>query len=117
MARAGENLKAVASFHGALGTQTPAEPGKVKARIRVYTGADDKMIPPAQVAAFKEEMTKAGVDFEVTEYPGALHAFTNPDADALGKKFDMPIAYNAAADQDSWQQASAFLKEVLKPAK
>jgi len=117
MARSGLDLKAVASFHGALGTQTPAQPGKVKAKIRVFTGADDKMIPPAQVAAFKEEMARAGVDFQVTEYPGAMHAFTNPDADALGKKFDMPIAYNATADQDSWQQATAFLKATLMPAK
>lgn len=117
MARAGLDLKAVASFHGALGTETPAQAGKVKAKIRVYTGAADVMIPPAQVAAFKDEMGKAGADFKVVEYAGAKHSFTNPDADALGKKFDMPIAYDAAADKDSWQQATAFLKETLMPAK
>lgn len=46
-------------------------------------------------------------------YPGVKHSFTNPDADELGRKFDLPLAYDAAADQDSWQQATAFLREVF----
>src|SRR3989454_4049453 len=33
MARAGAPLAAVVTFHGALATKTPAQPGKVKARI------------------------------------------------------------------------------------
>ena len=43
MARAGADLAAVVTFHGALATKTPAQPGKVKARILVLTGgAEDK---------------------------------------------------------------------------
>ena len=114
MARAGEDLKGVASFHGGLGTDTPAQPGKVKSQVRVFTGADDKMIPAAQVDAFRQEMEKAGVNYKVVVYPGAMHSFTNPDADALGKRFNMPIAYNAEADKDSWAQVQTFLAEVLK---
>ena len=45
MAREGEDLKGVASFHGPLATDTPAQRGKVKAQVRSFTGADDKMIP------------------------------------------------------------------------
>ena len=96
------------------GTDTPAQAGKVKAQVRVYTGADDKMIPAAQVDAFKQEMEKAGVNYKVVSYPGAMHSFTNPDADEYGKKFDMPLAYNAEADKDSWAQLQSFLAEVLK---
>lgn len=114
MARAGEDLRAVASFHGGLATDAPAQPGAVKAQIRVYTGADDKMIPPAQVEGFRQEMNNAGVNYQIVSYPGALHSFTNPDADELGKKFNLPLAYNAAADKDSWAQATAFLADVLK---
>jgi dienelactone hydrolase len=114
MARAGEDLKAVASFHGGLGTDTPAQAGKVKARVRSFTGADDPMIPVAQVDAFKAEMDKAGVDYQAVVYPGAKHSFTNPDADEYGKKFNMPLAYNAEADKDSWAQAQAFLADALK---
>ena len=114
MAREGEDLKGVASFHGGLATDTPAQQGRVKAQVRVFTGADDKMIPPTQVESFRQEMDKAGVNYQVVVYPGALHAFTNPDADEYAKKFNMPIAYNAAADKDSWMQLQAFLAEVLK---
>jgi dienelactone hydrolase len=114
MARDGEALKGVASFHGGLGADAPAQPGKVKAQVRVFTGADDKMIPATQVDSFKQEMEKAGVNYKVVVYPGAVHAFTNPDADELGRKFNMPIAYNAAADKDSWMQLQIFLAEILK---
>ncbi len=114
MAREGEDLRGVASFHGGLTTDMPAQKGQVKAQVRVFTGADDKMIPAAQVSAFKQEMEKAGVNYQVVVYPGAMHAFTNPDADELGKKFNMPVAYNAAADKDSWAQLQVFLADVLK---
>lgn len=114
MAREGEDLKAVASFHGGLGTDSPAQSGKIKAQVRSFTGADDKMIPAAQVEAFKQEMEKAGVSYKAEVYPGAMHSFTNPDADEYGKKFNLPLAYNAAADKDSWAQLQVFLAEVLK---
>lgn len=114
MARAGADLKGVASFHGGLATDAPAQAGKVKAQVRVFTGADDKMIPAAQVDTFRQEMEKAGVNYRVVAYPGAMHSFSNPDADELGRKFGMPIAYNAEADKDSWAQLQTFLAEVLK---
>ncbi len=114
MARLGENLKGVASFHGSLGTDNPAQPGTIKARIVSFTGEADPMIGAASVAAFEEEMDAAGADYRVVTYPGAKHAFTNPDADELGKKFNIPLAYNAEADKDSWQQMVVFLDEVFK---
>lgn len=113
MARLGEDLKLVASFHGSLPTETPAQPGMVKAKVAVFTGADDPMAPPKVVNAFVEEMKKAGVDYTLTSYPGAKHSFTNPDADALGKKFNLPLAYDAAADRDSWNQLSHLLATVF----
>lgn len=114
MARAGEPLKAVASFHGGLGAQLAAEQGKVKARIASFTGEDDPMIPAAQVAAFRQEMEKAGVNYKAVTYPGATHAFTNPAADELGRKFNLPLAYNAKADKASWDEAMTFLADAFK---
>lgn len=113
MARMGENLKGVASFHGSLDTGTPAQPGKVKARVISFTGEDDPMIGADKVAAFKQEMEQAGVNYRVVIYPGVKHSFTNPAADELGKKFNLPLAYNAEADKDSWQQTTVFLREVF----
>ncbi len=113
MARMGLPLKGVASFHGSLGTDSPAQPGAIKARIISFTGEDDAMIPASSVAAFKQEMANAGAYFRVVTYPGVKHSFTNPDADELGRKFNLPLAYNAAADRDSWRQLKAFLREVF----
>ena len=113
MARAGEDLDAVASFHGGLGTPAPAAPGATLAKILVATGGADPMVPPDQVAAFEREMQQAGASYELISYPGALHAFTNPAATELGKLHNMPIAYDAAADADSWTRLQALLSTTF----
>lgn len=114
MARMGEPLKVVESFHGGLATQHPAETGKVRARIASFTGEADPFIPAQQVAAFRQEMDKAGVTYEVVTYPGAQHSFTSPEADKYGKEFKLPMAYNAEADKDSWSKGLAFLADAFK---
>ncbi len=114
MARQGADLKGVVSFHGSLNAVKPAHPGSVKAKVLVLTGGADKFVPPEQVEAFKKEMNSAGADFRVDSYPGALHSFTNPDATELGKKFNMPIAYDAKADEGSWSEMKGFLGKILK---
>jgi dienelactone hydrolase len=59
-------------------------------------------------------MKSAGVDFQFISYPGAVHSFTNPEADELGKKYNMPIAYNAQADKKSWDELKKFLSMIFK---
>jgi dienelactone hydrolase len=113
MARTGENLRGVASFHGSLGTGNPAKPGKVKAKVLVMNGAEDPFVPAEQIAAFKKEMEAAKVNYKFVNYPGAKHSFTNPDADANGAKFKLPLAYNAKVDQESWAELQSFLKGVF----
>jgi dienelactone hydrolase len=114
MARQGVDLKGVASFHGGLTAIKPAQAGMVKAKILVLNGAADKFTTQEQIEAFKQEMKSAGADFQFISYPDAMHSFTNPDADALGKKFNMPIAYNANADKKSWDELKKFLAEIFK---
>jgi dienelactone hydrolase len=114
MARRGLDLAGVVSFHGSLGTQSPAKPGGVKAKVLVLNGADDPFVKPEQVEAFKKEMQAAGVDYSFINYAGAVHAFTNPDATENGKKFNLPLAYNAEADRKSWEEMQRFLGAVLK---
>jgi dienelactone hydrolase len=110
MARAGKDLDAVATFHGSLKGATTAEPGKVKPRILVQTGGADPMITKEVVEAFDKEMKDAGVSFEVITYPNAKHAFTNPDAGKAGME---ALAYDAEADQKSWEAAKKFFAEVF----
>jgi dienelactone hydrolase len=113
LARQGIDLKGVASFHGSLRPVRPTEIGGVKAKLLVLHGADDAFIPFQQVYAFKEEMKKAGADLRFISYPGAVHSFTNPGADALAEKYGLGIGYNAEADQKSWDELKRFLKEIF----
>ena len=113
MARQGVDLKGVASFHGGLTAVKPAQPGGVKAKILVLHGGADKFVTPEQIEAFKQEMKSAGADFQFISYPGAVHSFTNPDSTEIGKKFNLPIAYNADADRKSWAELRGFLKKIF----
>lgn len=114
MARQGVDLKGVASFHGNLKAVKPATPGSIKAKILVLNGDDDKMTTREQIEEFRKEMTTAGADFSFISYPGAMHSFTNPDADMYAKKFKLPLAYNAEADRKSWDELKKFLDMIFK---
>ena len=109
MARDGAPLRGVVSFHGALETQSPAGPGTVQAKVLVCHGADDPFVPVEHVNAFEEEMTKAGVDWQVISYGGTVHSFTNPEADGSIEG----ICYNKQADERSWQAMRAFFDEIF----
>ena len=115
MARAGADLTAVAAFHASLSANTPAPaPGTVKAKLLVLNGADDPFIKPEQIEAFKKDMDAAKVTYRFINYPGAVHAFTNPAATEAGKKFNLPLAYNAEVDKQSKAEAAKFFGDALK---
>jgi dienelactone hydrolase len=113
MAVEGVDLTAVASFHGGLGGLSTPAAGAVKAKILVANGADDPFATAEQIAQFKAKMEAAGADYTFINYPGAKHSFTNPEADRLGKEFNLPLAYNAAADSASWQALQQLLDKVF----
>ena len=110
LARAGEDLNGVVSFHGTLDTKQPAKQGQVKARILVCHGAADPFVPPEQVQAFEKEMKQAKANYKIIPYAGAKHAFTNPDADRHNMP---PVSYNKAADAASWRDMQSFLNKVF----
>lgn len=112
-AKQGVPLKGVVSFHGGLGGLQPKK-GVITGDILVCQGGIDPFVPEAEQAAFKKSMDSVGAHYLFISYPGALHAFTNPDATALGKKFHLPIAYNGAADSASWKDMQTFFLTTLK---
>jgi dienelactone hydrolase len=114
MVRAGEPLKAVASFHGVLATDISVKPGAIKTPLRIFTGEADPVVPPEQVAAFKTEMDNARADYKLVSYPGVKHTFTNREADSYAAQFGLPLKYDAEADADSWAQTLLFLKTTFK---
>lgn len=113
MARLGENLSGVVSFHGTL-VGTPADKSLLKAPVLVCHGEADAFVKPDEVATFKRQMDSIGAFYTFKSYPGATHAFTNPNATAMGEKFSMPIKYNAAADSASWADMKDFFRKIFK---
>lgn len=110
LARSGADVRGVVSFHGGLDTPLPAVVKEVWAKVLVLHGADDPFVPPAQVAAFQEEMRAAGVDWQMVYYSGAVHSFTNPEAGNDPKK---GAAYNERADRRSWEAMKLFFAEIF----
>src|SRR5947209_7905967 len=106
-AKLGEGLKGVVSFHGDLSGVAP-DKKLLRSKILVCHGADDKFVNQQAVDRFKHQMDSVGANYTFKAYPGATHAFTNPAATDIGKKFNMPIAYNAEADKNSWNDMKEF---------
>lgn len=110
-AKLGARLKGVVSFHGSLGGPAP-DKNVLKAKMLICHGGADEFENP-HVAAFKKQLEDANADYDFIVYPGATHAFTNPAATENGKKFNMPIKYNAEADAASWNDMKEFFKEIF----
>lgn len=111
MVNKGVDLDGVAAFHS--GVQLPVGPSEnLQAMVLVQNGADDPFVSPESVVNFKAAMDSLQKPYIYESYPGAVHAYTNPDADSLGKKFGLPLAYNAEADIKSWERMKEFFKEL-----
>jgi dienelactone hydrolase len=114
LARSGANLAGVVSFHGSLETPHPEQAKNIKGKVLVLHGADDPIVTQDEVRAFIEEMRQAGVDWRLTQFGGAVHSFTNPTAGSDNSK---GAAYNARADERSWEEATLFYKEIFAAAR
>lgn len=112
LARAGTNVAGVVSFHGGLdaASDMAAPKGGVKAKVLVLHGAVDPYVPRGQVAAFEDEMTAAGADWQLVSYGGAVHSFTHKEA---GDDPSKGAAYDEKADRRSWQAMKSFFAEIF----
>ncbi len=113
LARAGTEIAGVVSFHGGLGAVPgmEAEKGKVPAKVLCLHGALDPFVPAAEEAAFKAEMIAANADWQFVTYGGAVHAFTQKGA---GDDPAKGAAYNARADERSWEDMQQFFAEIFQ---
>lgn len=109
LARSGSDLKGVVSFHGLLGAPTHPVAKPIKAKVLALHGHDDPLATPDQVLAFEQEMTLAGVDWQLQCYGHTAHAFTNP----LANDPDHGMVYRARADSRSWLAMKTFLAEIF----
>ena len=111
MARGGEDIALVVSFHGLLATPLPARRGTIKARILVCHGRADPFVPPKQLRAFQEEMDFAGADCHVHIYSGVLHGFTDPGSNAKAVE---AVRYNPSADRQSKAAMLSMFDEMFE---
>jgi len=109
LARGGAALQAVVGFHSGLATDRPATAGSITAPVLVCIGADDPFIPADQRLAFEEEMRAAGADWRLNLYGGAVHSFTNPEADGSNPA----LRYDRRADERSWRAMLDLFGEVF----
>jgi dienelactone hydrolase len=110
LARDGAALRGIVSFHGGLQTQRPAASGQIKAKILVCNGCDDPFVPAEQLQGFIKEMNEAGANWQVINYGGTVHSFTNPEADSLGNP---GLKYNKLSDERSWKAMTDFFEEIF----
>ncbi|HLN54002.1 MAG TPA: dienelactone hydrolase family protein [Lentimicrobium sp.] len=106
----GVPVDAVASFHGGL-EGFKASPNMKNVHTLVCNGKADQSVTKEQIENFKKEMKDADAPFDFKEYDNATHAFTNPASTENGKKFNMPIAYNKEADEESWTDMVDFFEK------
>lgn len=111
-AKLGADLKGVVSFHGGLGG-VPVDKKLLKAKVLICHGASDQFVPQKDADGLKHKLDSIGADNTLKIYPNATHAFTNPASTDVGKKFNIPIAYNANADRDSWNDMKTFFGKIF----
>ncbi|MCW6028695.1 dienelactone hydrolase family protein [Stenotrophomonas sp. SRS1] len=106
MARAGAPLAGVVSLHGGLGSPLPAKAGGTHPSVLVLNGADDKSVSKDDIAGFEQEMNAAKVDWEFTNYSGAVHCFAESDANS-----PPGCQYNERAAKRAWKALVEFFEE------
>ncbi len=111
LARSGAGLSGVVSFHGGLDSPTPADGKNIKTKVLACHGADDPFVPAKDLAAFQDEMKSSGVDWQLIQYGGAVHSFTDWGATGAMKG----AQYNEKADKRSWENMKQFFGELFRP--
>jgi dienelactone hydrolase len=112
MTHAGVDLDGVVAFHAGL--QLPVMPEEqVDTEILILNGADDPMVSNEDIENLTSMYDNLGISYNFVNYEGATHAYTNPAADSLGQEFDLPLAYDAEADEQSWDRMRTFFDDLF----
>jgi dienelactone hydrolase len=110
LARSGAQVSGVVTFHGGLDSPVPADGKNIKGKVLVLHGAADPFEKPADFAAFQKELADNKVDWQLVQYGGAVHCFTDKGA---GTDAASGCAYNAEADTRSWAAMKSFFDELF----
>lgn len=111
LAYSGADIDGVVSFHGGLTAPAEADLKGIQASLLVLHGSEDTHVSREEMNAFQQSVEKAGVDWHMVVYGGAVHSFTNPDA---GRDPSDGVAYDPVAAERSWKHMDLFFDELFK---
>ncbi|WP_309053279.1 dienelactone hydrolase family protein [Streptomyces sp.] len=109
LGRAGVDLRAIGTIN-ALTTGRPGEAARIRCPVWAGVGSEDPIMPAAQRDAFAAEMQAAGVDWRLTVYGGAEHAFHHPPVDHAVRP---GVAHHPVHAERSWRDILALLTECV----
>ncbi len=120
LAYSGAPLAGIVSFHGGLIPASDEAVAKNKAKILICHGAIDPSMKQDQIDAYLKSLNDGKVDYKFVAYAGALHAFTNPNADTIASENPSMkgfVGYSPSADRRSWEDMRAFFDEIFAPSR
>src|ERR1019366_5672475 len=85
LAYSGAPLVGIVSFHGGLIPASPEAAARNRAKFLICNGGIDPSVKPEQLDAYLKSLNDTKIDYRFVQYAGALHAFTNPGADAIAE--------------------------------
>jgi len=114
LAYSGAPLAGIVSFHGSLIPVPEGAAARTKAKLLFCHGAIDPFVSAEDLATFTKAMNEGKFDYQFISYSGAVHAFTNPEADEVAAKNGLTgrVGYDAAADRRSWEHMKVFFREL-----
>ncbi|MER8115857.1 dienelactone hydrolase family protein [Streptomyces sp. NPDC094031] len=109
LGRDGVALRAIGTVNG-LATGRPGEAARIRCPVWAGVGSEDPIMAPAIRNAFTDEMRAAGVDWRLTVYGGALHAFHHPPVDHPA----VPgVGHHPRHARRAWRDVVGLLAECL----
>ena len=110
LARSGAALAAAVGFHAGILPGSAVDDAAIRARVLLCHGAEDPVVPLAQIQAFCETLSAAGKDWQLHTYGGVGHSFTNAEIDT----WSLPgFFYDEKADRRSWAAMMQLFGEVF----
>jgi dienelactone hydrolase len=108
LARSGAELDAVVCLHGDLATTMPAMKGDIKAAIFVLHGTKDPVAGKSDRDALEAELDSAEANWQILDFGGRLHSFTEEEADVPGVS-----KYDAGAAHQTYRMLHDFIQDAF----
>jgi dienelactone hydrolase len=108
LARSGADLDAVVCLHGDLATTMPAKKGDIKAAIFVLHGSKDPIAPKADRDALEAELDGAEANWQLLDFGGRLHSFSEEETDMPGV-----AKYHAGAAHQTYRMLDDFIQDAF----